>query len=113
VTATETGQKHGGAGWRGVDGFAYIRPIRTTGDRPPLICFFPGEPGARGLAESLPDNQPIYEFSQPNMDGVSIFPTVEELAATFLEDVLTVQAKGPYQLCTHHCFDSNSFFSGH
>ena len=99
MTTTEKEQRRSGTVWRGVDGHTYIRPIRTTGDRPPLICFFPGEPGARGLAEFLPDNQPIYEFHEPNMDGVSVFPTVEEVVATFLEDVLKVQAKGPYQLC--------------
>jgi hypothetical protein len=101
-----TTRRDGGGAWRGVDGLAHIRPIRTTGDRPPLICFFPGHPGASGLAEALPDNQPIYEFREPNMDGVSVFPTVEELAAIFLEDVLKVQAIGPYQLCGYSAMGS-------
>jgi thioesterase domain-containing protein len=81
------------------DGYTYLRPLRTSGARPPLFCFFPGLPGARDLADSLPEDQPVYQFFYPNLDGASKFPPVEELASTYLEDIRKVQTYGPYQLC--------------
>ena len=99
MTATQTGHRHNGATWQGADGHTHIHAIRATGDRHPLICFFPGEPGSLGLAEALPKDQPVYEFREPNMDGTAIFPTIEELAETYLKDVRKIQPSGPYQLC--------------
>lgn len=109
TTTSQTGRSHGGAAWRGTDGYTHIRPIRTTGNRPPLICFFPGEPGARPLANALPKDQPVYEFRELNMDGTSVFPTIEELAETFLKDVRKIQPHGPYQLCGYSSFGLVSY----
>jgi len=81
------------------DDYVHLRPLRTSGTRPPLICVFPGSPGARDMAKSLPEDQPVYEFYWPNIDGQTNFPTVEELAVTFIRDVKKLQAHGPYQLC--------------
>ena len=81
------------------DGYAYLRPLRKSGARPPLFCFFPGLPGARDLADSLPDDQPVYQFFYPNLDGALKFPTVEELALMYIQDMRKIQAHGPYQLC--------------
>ena len=38
---------------------SHVRPLRTSGARPPLFCFFPGPPGARDMAEFLPEDQPV------------------------------------------------------
>jgi len=84
--------------------YLYLRPLRTSGARPPLICFFPGPPGARDLAESLPEDQPVYEFFWPNMDEASSFPSVEQLAALFVSDVRKLRPHGPYQFCGYSTF---------
>jgi thioesterase domain-containing protein len=82
-----------------INKYNYLRPLRTAGTRPPLFCFFPGPPGARDLADSLPADQPVYEFYYPNLDGASKFPEIAELASAYIEDIRKVQANGPYQLC--------------
>jgi thioesterase domain-containing protein len=79
--------------------YTRLRPLRTSGARPPLFCFFPGEPGARDLSDSLPEDQPVYQFFYPNLDGASKFPPVEELAAAYLQVLRKIQVRGPYQLC--------------
>ena len=82
-----------------LSGYTYLRPVRTTGARFPLFCFFPGPPGARDLAYSLPEDQPVYEFFYPNLDGALKFPAVEELASAYVRDIRKIQVHGPYQLC--------------
>jgi thioesterase domain-containing protein len=82
-----------------LNGYNYVRPLQTSGARPPLFCFFPGLPGARDLADSLPNDQPVYQFFYPNLDGASKFPAVEELATAYLRDIRRIQVHGPYQLC--------------
>ena len=82
----------------------HLRPLRTSGARPPLICLFPGPPGAHDLAEALPDDQPVYEIYWPNMDSETSFPTVEQLAALFIQDLRKIQAHGPYQFCGYSTF---------
>ena len=82
----------------------YLRPLRTSGTRPPLICLFPGPPGARELAEALPADQPVYEIFWPNMDNETSFPTVEQLAELFIKDLRQLQAHGPYQFCGYSTF---------
>jgi len=74
-------------------------PLRARGARPPLFCIFPGPPGARDLAEVLPEDQPVFDFHYPNLDGETSFPTVENLASAYVQDVRGVQPHGPYQLC--------------
>jgi oxalate---CoA ligase len=82
----------------------HLRPLRMSGNRPPLICVFPGVPGARDMAEFLPDDQPIYEIYWPNMDRETNFPTVEQLASTFVQDLRKIQKRGPYQFCGYSTF---------
>lgn len=79
--------------------FPHLVPVRTTGDRPPLFCIFPGPPGSHEFADMLPESQPLYDFYFSKLDGTSIFPSVEQLALTFLEQLRKIQAQGPYQLC--------------
>jgi thioesterase domain-containing protein len=79
--------------------YTHLLPLRSSGGRPPLFCVFPGPPGARNLADALPQDQPVYEFHLSTLGGAFGFPTVEELAVAFLRDLCKVQAHGPYQLC--------------
>jgi thioesterase domain-containing protein len=82
----------------------HLRPLRTVGARPPLICLFPGPPGARDLADALPDDQPVYEIFWPNMDNETSFPSVEQLAQLFIQDLRKIQPHGPYQFCGYSTF---------
>ena len=82
----------------------HLRPLRSSGTRPPLICLFPGPPGARELADALPDDQPVYEIFWPNMDNETSFPSVEQLAELFIQDLRKLQARGPYQFCGYSTF---------
>lgn len=56
------------------------------------------------MAELLPEDQPIYEFYWPNVDKESNFPTIEQIAKLFLQDVRSVQPHGPYQFCGYSTF---------
>jgi thioesterase domain-containing protein len=84
--------------------FLYLRPLRTSGGRPPLICFFPGYPGARDLAAALPDDQPVYEVWWPNMDNEVQYPTIGQLADLFIPEIQKLQPHGPYQFCGYSTF---------
>jgi thioesterase domain-containing protein len=79
--------------------FQHLVPIRASGDKLPLFCVFPGPPGAIEFVDILPNDQPIYDFYFVKLDGASSFPTVEQLALIFLEELRRIQAHGPYQLC--------------
>lgn len=51
------------------------------------------------LARRLPDTQPVYAFQAKGLDGKTRpFTSVEEMAAHYVEALLTHQAEGPYQL---------------
>jgi thioesterase domain-containing protein len=51
------------------------------------------------LARRLPDTQPVYAFQAKGLDGKSRpFTSVEEMAAHYVEALLTHQPEGPYQL---------------
>lgn len=84
--------------------FRNLRPLRTSGSRPPLICFFPGPPGARDLTAALPEDQPVYEIWWPNVDDQAHYPTIEQLADTFLAEIKRLQPQGPYQFCGYSTF---------
>jgi len=51
------------------------------------------------LARRLPDSQPVYAFQAKGLDGKTRpFTSVEEMAAHYVEALLTHQAEGPFQL---------------
>ncbi|MCA9942705.1 MAG: alpha/beta fold hydrolase [Anaerolineales bacterium] len=51
------------------------------------------------LARHLPDAQPVYAFQAKGLDGKTRpFTSVEEMAAHYVEALLTHQPEGPYQL---------------
>ncbi len=79
--------------------YSFLAPIRASGTRPPLFCVFPGPPGGREFVDMLPEDQPIYDLYISKLSSEAIFPTVEQLAASFIDDARKVSAHGPYQLC--------------
>ena len=87
------------AGYCNSSEYTHLRAVRSADARPPFFFFCPGAPGARVLAEFMPEDQPIYEFWFPNIEGESSFPTVEELATIYVQEIRKVQGHGPYQLC--------------
>ena len=77
----------------------HVVPVRTSGERPPLFCIFPGPPGSSEFVEFLPDDQPTYDFYFTKLDGSFSFPSVEQLAQAFIRELREIQPRGPYQLC--------------
>ena len=78
-------------------------PVRVTGDEAPLIVVHDlhGDPFfARGLAQHLPANLPLYALQAPLADEGECLKdaTLEQLATRYVNAVLTVQPDGPYRL---------------
>jgi thioesterase domain-containing protein len=53
------------------------------------------------LARELGSDQPLYVLEPYNFDGLRIPPTVEEMAATYMESLRSVQPEGPYLLVAY------------
>jgi amino acid adenylation domain-containing protein len=75
-------------------------PIQPQGSRPPLF-FVHGGTGAtyflRPLSRHLGLDQPFYGLQMEGLDGRRISRTrVEEMAAHYLNDIRTLQPRGPY-----------------
>lgn len=78
--------------------------IQKEGDLPPLFGVHGGDGGVffyRDLADRLEKNRPFYAFEAAVLtDGGPIKEeTVEETASRYLQEMLKVQAAGPYHLC--------------
>jgi thioesterase domain-containing protein len=77
-------------------------PLRTAGSKTPLFCVHGGGGHVlayQDLARALPDDQPVYGLSAPELDGAQRSMTVEELAAVYNREIRGVQPHGPYRLC--------------
>jgi len=80
---------------------AHIVPLRPQGDRTPLICIHCGTGHVlryRALASFLDSAIPIYGVRAPDLRAMKTVPTVEDLAALYLEDIRKIQPRGPYHL---------------
>ncbi|WP_411845596.1 amino acid adenylation domain-containing protein [Roseibacillus persicicus] len=86
---------------------ANLTAIRKTGSKTPIFCIHGGDGGTliyRSLAERVDPDRPFYTLEAPALSGESdIATTIEETAATYLEQIQTVQAEGPY-LLGGYCF---------
>jgi len=80
-------------------------PIQTGGSKPPL--FFLPSGGAVGcnlgfanLASLLGSDQPVYGLQQQGLDKrqTSLYSSIEELAAHYIKEILTIQPNGSYLL---------------
>lgn len=75
--------------------------IRTGGTRPPVFVVH-GRAGNvlnfRDLALRLGGDQPFYALQAHGLDGGAPDPTIEAMAARYLDEVRSVQQEGPYRL---------------
>lgn len=77
-------------------------PIRASGSKPPLFCVHAG--GAHvffynAMAHHLGAEQPVYAIQPLGLDGVEAYHnSIEEMASDYLEEIRTIQPKGPYSL---------------
>ena len=77
-------------------------PIQPQGSKPPLFCVHAAAGNVlfyRDFARLLGEDQPVYGLQAQGLDGVK-FPLtcVEEMAAYYLQEMRTLQIKGPYHL---------------
>lgn len=79
----------------------------TSGTRPPLFCVHGGAGTVlfyHDLVEALGPDQPVYAFQAAGLyGGQAPHQAVEEMAASYLEQLLQVRPEGPYALAGY-CF---------
>jgi aspartate racemase len=77
-------------------------PIQPNGSNPPLFCIHAvggNILSLSSLAKHLGPDQPFYGLQSKGLDGKPVPPTrLEETAAYYLEEIRTIQPKGPYFL---------------
>ncbi len=93
--------------------FKSLVPVQPRGSKPPLFCVPPAAATAmrfEKLSKHLGDDQPLYGFDYPGMDGKSepVY-NIPELAKVFIRDLIQVQPAGPYFLCGM-CYGGNVAF---
>lgn len=85
----------------GGDAFEVLLPLRT-GSRPPLFCVHPASGLSwcyTGLLRHLPPDQPVYGLQSRGLSDPAAMPaTMDELVADYVEQIRSVQGKGPYHL---------------
>lgn len=88
-------------------------PLQPHGTRPPFFCMHGGGGNVihyRMLAHHLGSDQPFYGLQPRGIDGTAPFhTTVEQMAAYYIEQIQTVQPKGPYFL-GGYCFGATVAF---
>ncbi|NEQ07057.1 MAG: acyltransferase domain-containing protein, partial [Moorea sp. SIO4E2] len=94
-------QDQGAAPW------SSVVPIQPNGSKPPLFCIH-GAGGNilsfRDLARCLGSEQPFYGLQSLGLDGKQTpLTTVEDMARCYLNEIRTIQPKGPYFL-SGYCF---------
>lgn len=77
-------------------------PIQPNGTKPPLFCIH-GQQGNvlnfRKLSKYLGSDQPCYGLQAKGLDGKELpYFRVEDMAAHYIQEIRTVQPKGPYFL---------------
>ncbi|WP_424102914.1 alpha/beta fold hydrolase [Moorena producens] len=99
--ANQLRQDQGAAPW------SSVVPIQPNGSKPPLFCIH-GAGGNilsfRDLARYLGSEQPFYGLQSLGLDGKQTpLSTVEDMARCYLQEIRTIQPKGPYFL-SGYCF---------
>jgi amino acid adenylation domain-containing protein len=88
---------------QGESAWSALVPLQPHGERPPLFCAPVGGGSAfyyRALAAHIGPDQPLYTFEPLGMsEAHEPHQTVEEMAAYYIEQMRTVQHRGPYSLC--------------
>jgi thioesterase domain-containing protein/acyl carrier protein len=81
---------------------AHIVPMHPMGTRTPLFCMHCATGHVlryRALVSHLSPDVPVYGLRSPELKDLTKFPTVDELAAIYVDDIRKVQPQGPYQVC--------------
>jgi thioesterase domain-containing protein len=77
-------------------------PVQEHGDKPPFFCVHGGGGNVllfRGLSQHLGPAFPFYALQSQGVDGKREFLTrVEDMAASYLQEIREVQPEGPYYL---------------
>jgi amino acid adenylation domain-containing protein len=80
-------------------------PIQTKGDKLPLFCIHAADGNIivyRNLVPYLGSEQPIYGLQPQGGDGKQPLHTqIEDMAAAYIQEIRSVQPKGPYLLSGH------------
>jgi thioesterase domain-containing protein/acyl carrier protein len=75
-----------------------VVPFNPKGSKPPLFWFSWG-PWDFRLPRYLDSDQPVYGLQHQSQDGHrALYTSIEKMAAYYVREVRTVQAKGPYFL---------------
>ena len=79
-----------------------LMAIQPGGSKPPLFCVPPAATTALSfadLARHLGPDQPVYGLRPLGMDGEQAsYTRVEDMAAHYIKEILTLQPEGPYFL---------------
>ncbi|HYO14557.1 MAG TPA: alpha/beta fold hydrolase, partial [Thermoanaerobaculia bacterium] len=82
-------------------GFSPLVPLATGGPGLPFFCVHPAGGVVfcyADLARALAPDRPVYGLQSLGLGDRDPQETIEEMAATYLEEVLAVQPEGPYLL---------------
>ncbi|QIB43052.1 non-ribosomal peptide synthetase [Streptomyces aureoverticillatus] len=82
------------------DPFGVVMPMKTDGDEGPLWFIHPGVGLSwvyLGFASQVGD-RPVYGIQARGFDGSELPGSIEEMVADYLEQILSVQAEGPFRL---------------
>ena len=79
-----------------------VVPIQVNGSRPPFFYLHPHVEGGAfycfTLAHQTGPDQPFYVLDPCNFDGLPTPPTLEAMAAAYIEAMRAIQPEGPYFL---------------
>ncbi|SDN32228.1 Acyl-CoA synthetase (AMP-forming)/AMP-acid ligase II [Paenibacillus sp. yr247] len=82
---------------------SYLVTIQPYGNKPPLFCIhnLSGEViSYRNLVHELANDQPVYGLRYATNDNAANI-TIQEMAATYLQEIKKIQPEGPYFLVGH------------
>ena len=90
----------------GQDGWSHhwssLVPLQPTGSHSPFFCIHGvggNVVGFHELAQHMKPDYPLYGLQSQGLDGKNSCHTrIEDMAAHYLEEIHTIQAKGPYHL---------------
>jgi len=93
--------------------WGHLVPIKPDGLKPPVFCVPPAaSTGMRfeKLSKYLKQDQPLYGFDYPGMDGKSepVY-RIPDLAKIFVQEILKIQPNEPYFVCGM-CYGGNVAF---
>ncbi|WP_446222507.1 amino acid adenylation domain-containing protein [Nocardia sp. IBHARD005] len=84
------------------EALSILLTLRATGTGAPLFCIHPAIGlawGFSGLVQHLDPERPVYGLQSPALiDPAARFDTLDQLAARYVQEIRSVQPRGPYHL---------------